>query len=80
MPNKFTFKDIGCNGANISPALSWSDPPSETTSFALMARDPDAYTGGAGMPSNATALPAGFLINLNIIGQARLSVRFGRAP
>lgn len=31
-----------CDGANISPALEWSDVPSNTNSFALIVEDPDA--------------------------------------
>jgi phosphatidylethanolamine-binding protein (PEBP) family uncharacterized protein len=35
----------GCGGKNISPALSWSDAPIGTKSFALSIYDPDAPTG-----------------------------------
>lgn len=31
-----------CIGANISPALAWTDPPTGTQSFALVIDDPDA--------------------------------------
>jgi Raf kinase inhibitor-like YbhB/YbcL family protein len=34
-----------CIGKNISPALTWSDPPSGTQSFALIMDDPDAPAG-----------------------------------
>jgi Raf kinase inhibitor-like YbhB/YbcL family protein len=34
-----------CIGKNISPALTWSDPPSGTQSFALIVDDPDAPMG-----------------------------------
>jgi Raf kinase inhibitor-like YbhB/YbcL family protein len=37
IPAKFT-----CDGADVSPALKWSDPPSGTRSFALIMDDPDA--------------------------------------
>ncbi|HUU14887.1 MAG TPA: YbhB/YbcL family Raf kinase inhibitor-like protein [Terriglobia bacterium] len=37
IPGKFT-----CDGADVSPALAWSDPPSGTQSFALIMDDPDA--------------------------------------
>ena len=49
LPEKFTFSGLGCQGQNISPALSWTNPPEGTKSFALMVRDPDAVTGGAGV-------------------------------
>ena len=37
IPAKFT-----CNGAGISPQLSWSEPPAGTASFTLIVTDPDA--------------------------------------
>jgi Raf kinase inhibitor-like YbhB/YbcL family protein len=37
IPSRFT-----CEGADVSPALSWSDPPSGTKSFVLIVDDPDA--------------------------------------
>lgn len=40
IPKKFT-----CDGADVSPELSWTDAPSGTQSFALIADDPDAPAG-----------------------------------
>ena len=155
LPEKFTANVLGCKGANVSPALSWQNPPEGTKSFALMVHDPDAITGGAGiwhwvvvnipaianrieqgagtadganlpagsrqiandyagitgsagwggpcpppghkahnynfthyalkvekinLPPAATASQAGFVINLNSLGQARLSASYGRTP
>lgn len=37
IPGKYT-----CSGENISPALSWTNPPRGTTAFALIVTDPDA--------------------------------------
>ena len=34
-----------CIGRNISPALTWNDPPAGTQSFALIMDDPDAPMG-----------------------------------
>jgi Raf kinase inhibitor-like YbhB/YbcL family protein len=31
-----------CDGADLSPALSWNDPPAGTQSFSLIMDDPDA--------------------------------------
>jgi Raf kinase inhibitor-like YbhB/YbcL family protein len=56
----------GCTGANRSPALRWTRPPTQTQSFALSVYDPDA--GAAGwwhwivydIPAQRRALGAGF--------------------
>ena len=40
IPRKFT-----CDGEDVSPALSWTDPPPGSNSFALIADDPDAPRG-----------------------------------
>ncbi len=34
-----------CDGGDVSPALSWSDPPPGAKSFALIMEDPDAPSG-----------------------------------
>jgi Raf kinase inhibitor-like YbhB/YbcL family protein len=49
IPEQFAFDGLGCRGKNISPELSWANPPKDTKSFALMVHDPDAMTGGAGI-------------------------------
>ena len=40
IPKKFT-----CDGADVSPEISWTQPPAGTQSFALIAHDPDAPSG-----------------------------------
>src|SRR5208337_1163589 len=58
IPKQFT-----CDAADISPALTWNDPPAATQSFALIADDPDAPVGTwvhwvlFDLPANARSLP-----------------------
>jgi Raf kinase inhibitor-like YbhB/YbcL family protein len=40
IPSEYT-----CDGAEVSPQLSWSNVPAETKSIAIMAEDPDAPKG-----------------------------------
>jgi Raf kinase inhibitor-like YbhB/YbcL family protein len=60
VPRKFT-----CDGADVSPALSWTNVPAHTASFALICDDPDAPMGTwvhwviYGIPGGATGLPEG---------------------
>lgn len=39
------FQGFGCQGDNISPALTWENPPIGTKSFAITMYDPDAPSG-----------------------------------
>jgi Raf kinase inhibitor-like YbhB/YbcL family protein len=59
-----------CQGADAAPALTWSDPPPGTKSFALIVDDPDAPDPRApkmtwahwilyNLPPTARALPEG---------------------
>ncbi len=43
--SQYILNGFGCTGGNISPALSWSNPPVGTVSYALQVYDPDAPTG-----------------------------------
>ena len=60
IPKKHT-----CDGADVSPALSWNHAPAGTRSFALIADDPDAPVGTWthwiiwNIPAQTTALPEG---------------------
>lgn len=40
IPKKFT-----CNGQDISPQLDWANPPTNTKSYVLILKDPDAPHG-----------------------------------
>jgi len=65
-------RQFTCDGADVSPQLSWTDPPAETKSFALLADDPDAPVGNWNhwtlwnLPPDLRGLPEG------ISKQARL--------
>jgi len=60
IPKKFT-----CDGADVSPEFSWTEPPVGTQSFALIADDPDAPAGTwthwilFDVPPATTSLPEG---------------------
>jgi Raf kinase inhibitor-like YbhB/YbcL family protein len=64
---KHVFNGFGCTGENVSPVLTWKNPPAGTQSFAVMVHDQDAPTGGAGfwhwvvvnLPASATGLAQG---------------------
>jgi len=60
IPKKFT-----CDGPDLSPALSWNDPPAGTQSISLIMDDPDAPVGTwvhwvlYDLPDTARELPEG---------------------
>jgi Raf kinase inhibitor-like YbhB/YbcL family protein len=60
IPKRYT-----CDGDDISPALSWSEPPAGTESLALIVDDPDAPVGTwvhwvlFDIPATARSLPEG---------------------
>ena len=58
IPSKHT-----CDGADLSPALAWSDVPDGTESFALIVDDPDArgfvHWVLTDIPGDAHELPEG---------------------
>jgi len=60
IPKRFT-----CDGPDVSPALSWGDPPAGTKSLAIIADDPDAPAGTwvhwvlYDLPADTRKLPEG---------------------
>ncbi|MCU1230042.1 MAG: putative phosphatidylethanolamine-binding protein [Acidobacteria bacterium] len=65
LPDGSMLNGLDCHGANVSPALAWTNAPAGTKSFALVLDDYKAR-GGDGfvhwvaynIPANVTALPA----------------------
>lgn len=60
IPKKFT-----CDGADVSPQLTWTEPPAGTKTLALLADDPDAPVGNWNhwtmwnLPPTVRTLPEG---------------------
>ncbi len=57
-------RDFACTGANKSPQLDWTDPPTGTQSFAIVFNDPDAGSRGFvhwvvyDIPGDSRSIPA----------------------
>ena len=63
---KQVYNGFGCSGGNVSPSLTWSNPPAGTKSFALIMVDPEGRGGlGAvhwvayGIPGSVTGFAEG---------------------
>ncbi|HAT40422.1 MAG TPA: YbhB/YbcL family Raf kinase inhibitor-like protein [Rheinheimera sp.] len=66
MAKSFEFNGFGCDGPNLSPALTWVNAPVGTQSFAITVYDPDAPTGSGfwhwlvvDIPASVTSLAQG---------------------
>ena len=79
IPVKYT-----CKGADLSPALNWTDPPAGTKSFALIMDDTDAPMGTwvhwvlFNLPTTSRGLPEGVPTTPSLKGggvQGRTSAR-----
>ena len=72
IPKKYT-----CDGADLSPELTWADAPERTQSLALIADDPDAPVGTWthwliwNIPAKTTNLAQGIPKNENLDDGAR---------
>jgi len=59
-----------CDGGDLSPPLSWADPPTDTHSFAIFCDDSDAPTGNFhhwamyDIPKTTREVPEGFASNV----------------
>ncbi|NMG74199.1 YbhB/YbcL family Raf kinase inhibitor-like protein [Aromatoleum diolicum] len=63
---EYVLNGFGCEGGNVSPALTWKNAPKGTKSFAVTVYDPDAPTGSGwwhwvvfNLPPDTTSLPQG---------------------
>ena len=72
------YRGYGCDGGNLSPALSWKHAPAGTHSFALTVFDPEAPTGKGwwhwlifDIPAAVTSLPEGVGMNAALPAGAR---------
>jgi len=73
MPPKLALKNLAnCGGENISPQLSWSNPPDGTKSFALTMVSEEGQGGlgepllvAYGVPPNVTSFAEGELTQLS---------------
>lgn len=86
IPNLYT-----CKGKNMPPPLSWTDPPANTQSFALIVSTPDSALGGVtydyvlynipsqtkSLPQDIDKLPEGTLIGKTSSGD---SIYYGPCP
>jgi Raf kinase inhibitor-like YbhB/YbcL family protein len=66
LPDAQVLNGMGCTGGNVSPELSWQDPPAGAKSFVVTVYDPDAPTGSGwwhwvvyDIPASAKELPQG---------------------
>lgn len=86
LTQKQVFKGFGCSGDNISPQLSWQNPPTDAKSFAITLFDPDAPTGSGwwhwtivNIPAQVHSLPDGASTNKTPAGAVQGRNDFGYA-
>lgn len=66
-----------CDGADLSPPLTWTPPPRDTKSLVLICDDPDAPAGTwvhwvlYGVSPDTTSLPEGVPQDKTVLGNAR---------
>jgi len=72
IPEKYT-----CDGEDVSPSLSWAQPPKETKSIVLICDDPDAPMGTwvhwvlFGLSPDTLELPEGVSSDKEVLGGAK---------
>jgi Raf kinase inhibitor-like YbhB/YbcL family protein len=79
-------RDYSCDGANRAPALSWSDPPAGTKSFALALDDPDApggtfrHWGVYDIPASARSIGGGATAGTEVVNDKGSTGYTGPCP
>jgi len=79
-PGGFIPRRFTCEAADLSPALTWTDPPVGTQSFAIIEDDPDAPSGTFvhwlvyDLPAPSHRLPEGLSGNNQIPGGGRQGI------
>jgi Raf kinase inhibitor-like YbhB/YbcL family protein len=78
-------RDFTADGRNLSPALSWANPPAGCQAFALVCDDPDAPAGTWvhwliwNLPGSATGIPQGLPARMTLEdGSVQGTNDFGR--
>lgn len=81
-PNRYVFSSFGCSGGNVSPEVTWENPPEGTKSFVLTVYDPDAPTGSgwwhwivADIPASVGGLAEGAGNNEKMLPKGAYSIR-----
>jgi Raf kinase inhibitor-like YbhB/YbcL family protein len=81
IPTQYT-----CDGADQSPALSWSEPPEGTKSLALVVDDPDApsgtfrHWGAYNIPASTRSIAAGQTVGSQAVNDFGKSGYGGPCP
>lgn len=84
---KYILKGFGCEGGNVSPALTWKNAPKDTKSFAVTVYDPDAPTGSGwwhwvvfDIPATATGFPQNAGVDAKLLPKGAVQGRtdFGK--
>ena len=72
--NEQVYKGYGCSGKNLSPDLTWANPPTATKSFVIIMHDPDAPVQGgwwhwvlSNIPQDKRSLRKGTVVGAPIV-------------
>ena len=82
---KEVYNGVGCTGENISPALTWKNPPAGTKSFALTIYDIESITdlkkpGDSGLCPPVGDKPHRYIFTLYALNVANLGLPQNATP